>query len=98
MIYAYALDHVGGGFTRVATIASGNAIVKGIYFDRDVGYLWAQCGAACGNQLGVLRHRHHRGFAHVREIQAPPPVRASEYDAQHRQRGPGHRAGVRMRA
>jgi len=54
VIYAYALDHVGGGFSRVATIASGNAIAKGIYFDRDVGYLWAQCGAACDNQLGVL--------------------------------------------
>jgi hypothetical protein len=24
------------------------------YFDREVGYLWAQCGAACDNQFGVL--------------------------------------------
>jgi hypothetical protein len=54
VIYAYALDHVGGGFARVATIASGGGVVKGLYYDRDVGYLWTQCGAPCGNQHGVL--------------------------------------------
>jgi hypothetical protein len=54
MIYAYALDHAGGGFTRIATATSGSATVKGLYFDRDVGYLWRQCGAPCMNQHGVL--------------------------------------------
>jgi hypothetical protein len=54
VIYAYALDHVGGGFSRIAAIASGSATLKGLYFDRDVGYLWTQCGAACANQHGVL--------------------------------------------
>ncbi len=52
-VYAYALDHQSGGFARVATIVTGDVVSKGLSFDRDVGYLWALCGAACGNQLGV---------------------------------------------
>jgi hypothetical protein len=54
VIYAYALDHVAGGFTRVATIASGNPGVMGVSFDREVGYLWAHCDDTCGNVAGVL--------------------------------------------
>ena len=54
-IYAYALDHVGGGFTRIATIASGDPASKALYFDRDVGYLWSYCGAPCGNQSGIFK-------------------------------------------
>ena len=54
-IYAYALDHVTGGFQRVATIASGNAGVMGLEFDRDVGNLWAYCDNTCGNRASVLR-------------------------------------------
>jgi hypothetical protein len=53
-IYAYALDHQGGGFTRIATIASGNVASKALYFDRDVGYLWSQCGQPCDGEVGVL--------------------------------------------
>lgn len=53
-VYAYALDHASGGFARVATIATGIAASKALYFDRDVGYLWSQCGSACGNQIDVL--------------------------------------------
>jgi hypothetical protein len=54
MIYAYALDHVTGGFHRIATIGSGSAVIKGLAFDRETGYLWVQCGAACANQSTVL--------------------------------------------
>ena len=54
-IYGYALDHTTGGFQRVATIASGNAGVMGLDFDRDVGNLWAYCDNTCGNRASVLR-------------------------------------------
>ncbi len=54
-VYAYALDHVvSGGFRRIASFASGNAVIKSLSFDRETGYLWAQCGAGCGNQSRVL--------------------------------------------
>lgn len=53
-IYVYALDHDGGGAELVATIASGNDTVMSLAFDRDVGYLWAQCDNECGNLAGVL--------------------------------------------
>jgi hypothetical protein len=58
VVYAYALDHAGGGFTRVATFSSGNAIGKALHFDPDTGYLWAACAAACGNQVQVLAIDH----------------------------------------
>src|SRR5439155_5185 len=54
VIYAYALDHSGSSFTRVATISSGFSVGKTVSFDREVGYLWSECGSACGNQSGVL--------------------------------------------
>jgi hypothetical protein len=54
VIYAYALNHVTGAFTRVATIASGNPGVMSVSFDRETGYLWAHCDDSCGNVVGVL--------------------------------------------
>jgi hypothetical protein len=54
IVYAYALDHVTGAFHRIATIASGNPGVMSVYFDRDVGYLWAYCDDTCGNVAGVM--------------------------------------------
>ena len=53
-IYAYALDHVGGGYTRIATIASGNPGIMDLNFDRDVGYLWAACDDSCQGRTNVL--------------------------------------------
>ena len=53
-IYRYALDHVGGGFTRVATIASGNPGIMDLNFDREVGYLWAICDDTCQGRSNVL--------------------------------------------
>jgi hypothetical protein len=49
-VYAYALDHVGGGFTRLATFSSGLAGVMGMEFDRDVGRLWTTCDNTCNNR------------------------------------------------
>jgi hypothetical protein len=55
MIFGFALDQSGGTFTRVATIASGQAAVMSLYFDRDVGNLWTYCDNSCGNTASVLR-------------------------------------------
>jgi len=54
LIYGFALDHVGGGFTRVATIQSGNSGVMDLNFDREVGYLWAVCDDTCQGRANVL--------------------------------------------
>ncbi|HET7541329.1 MAG TPA: lamin tail domain-containing protein [Polyangiaceae bacterium] len=54
LIYGFALDHVGGGYTRVATIQSGNPAVMDLNFDRDVGYLWAACDDTCQGRTNVL--------------------------------------------
>ncbi len=53
-IYAFALNHSGGGFTRVATIDSGFPGVMGVEFDRELGYLWALCDDGCGGRSNVL--------------------------------------------
>jgi len=53
-IYAYALDHIGGGYTRVATIASVNPRIMDLNFDREVGYLWAACDDSCQGRTNVL--------------------------------------------
>lgn len=54
IIYAYALDHVTGGYQRVATIAVSGVGAMGLEFDREVGYLWAYCDDTCGNQASVF--------------------------------------------
>jgi hypothetical protein len=54
-IYAFALDHMSGAATRVATIASGQSSVEALEFDRDTNYLWAWCDDTCGNHATVLR-------------------------------------------
>ncbi len=53
-IYAYALDLVGGGFTKVATIASGFTGVMDLQFDRDLGNFWAVCDDTCQGRSTVL--------------------------------------------
>ena len=53
-VYAFALDHLSGSSSLVATFASGDSTSKALYFDGDTGYLWSFCGASCGNQSAVL--------------------------------------------
>jgi Lamin Tail Domain len=53
-IYAFALDHVGGGFQRIATFVGGQASIMDLSFDRDVGYLWGYCDNTCANHAAVL--------------------------------------------
>jgi hypothetical protein len=54
LIYGFALDHASGGFTRVATIESGNSGVMDLSFDREAGYLWAVCDDTCQGRTNVL--------------------------------------------
>jgi hypothetical protein len=53
-IYAVALDHDSNAATLVATIATPNAGVMGLEFDRDDGSLWFNCDDGCGNKSGML--------------------------------------------
>jgi Lamin Tail Domain len=53
-IYAYALNHVTNGFTRIATITTGFPGVMGMEYDRETGYLWAICDDGCNNTTGIL--------------------------------------------
>lgn len=54
-IYAYALDHTSGGFTRISSIPSGLAGVMGLEFDAETGLLWATCDDGCGGRAAVLQ-------------------------------------------
>ncbi|GAA4560830.1 hypothetical protein GCM10023193_21950 [Planotetraspora kaengkrachanensis] len=53
-IYAYALDQAGGGFTRVATIASGFPSVMDLAFDPETDHLWAVCDDTCSGRTATL--------------------------------------------
>ena len=53
-VYAYALDLVGGGFTKVATISSGFTGVMDLQYDRDLENLWAVCDDGCQGRSTVL--------------------------------------------
>jgi Lamin Tail Domain len=55
VIYGYALNHADNTFTRVATFASGQVSIMDLSYDREVGYLWAQCDNTCGNKATVFR-------------------------------------------
>lgn len=55
MIYAYALNHTTGGFTRIASMASGLAGVMGLEFDAETGRIWAICDDGCDGRSSVLQ-------------------------------------------
>jgi hypothetical protein len=54
LIYAFALNHTNGTFTRIATISSGFPGVMGLEYDPETRYLWATCDDGCGGLAGVL--------------------------------------------
>jgi hypothetical protein len=54
-VYVYALNDVGGGFTRIATFSSGFTTVMDLQFDRDLNELWAVCDNSCTGRTHVLR-------------------------------------------
>lgn len=53
-IYAYALTQAGGGYTRVATIASGFPGVMDLEFEPATGHLWAACDDTCQGRTSTL--------------------------------------------
>ncbi len=71
MIYAYALDHTAGGFTRVATISSGQAGVMDLQFDRDSNDLWSICDDTCQGRSVVLRIDTTGKFTVARRYERP---------------------------
>lgn len=70
-IYAYALDHVSGGFTRVATIVTGLPAVMDLHFDRDLNDLWAVCDDTCQGRSVVLRIDSSGKFTVARRFERP---------------------------
>jgi hypothetical protein len=66
-IFGYALDHQAQTFARVLSFASGLPSTAALEFDRETGYLWAQCDAACGNRSAriALDDSGRFGPAHV---------------------------------
>ncbi|WP_211327407.1 lamin tail domain-containing protein [Subtercola boreus] len=53
-VYAYALNQVTGGYTRVATIASGFTGVMDLEFEQETNRLWAVCDDTCNGQSAIL--------------------------------------------
>ncbi|MGI5180839.1 lamin tail domain-containing protein [Dactylosporangium sp. CA-152071] len=51
-VYAYALTP--GGFTRVATFASGFPSVMDLEFEPETGHLWAVCDDTCNGRVATL--------------------------------------------
>jgi hypothetical protein len=70
-VYAYALDHSGGGFTRVATIVSSLTGVMDLHFDRETNDLWAICDDTCQGRSVVLRLGADGKFAAARFFERP---------------------------
>jgi hypothetical protein len=69
IIYAYAHDHTGGGFARVATIVTGDPVSKAVHFDGT--HLWQHCGAPCGGQTRVFAVGATGRFAQYRIFDRP---------------------------
>lgn len=61
-VYAYALSQSGGGYTRVATIATGFPAVMELEFEPATGHLWAACDDTCEGQTSALDINAHGQF------------------------------------
>lgn len=55
LVYAYALDHVSGAFTRVASFAGGFTGAMDVTFDEALGQLWVVCDDTCQGRTAVHR-------------------------------------------
>jgi hypothetical protein len=53
-VYAYALNHATGSYTRVASFASGFSGVMGLEFDTELNQLWVTCDDNCSGQSVVF--------------------------------------------
>ena len=54
VVYAYALDLTGAGFTRVATFTSGFTTVQDLTWDRETRTVWAECDNGCQGRTARL--------------------------------------------
>jgi hypothetical protein len=63
VVYAYALNQTGGGFTRVATVASGFPAVMDLEFEPATGHLWAACDDTCKGETSTLDISAQGNFA-----------------------------------
>ncbi|MCA0375538.1 MAG: lamin tail domain-containing protein [Gemmatimonadetes bacterium] len=54
-VYAYALDHANGTYTRVATFSSGYTSIMDLTFDTELGHMWATCDNTCLGRSAVLK-------------------------------------------
>ena len=70
-IYAYALDQVSGGFTRVKTIANPFVSIMELQFDRDLNELWAVCDNTCNGQHAIMRIDPATGAFSVAKFDRP---------------------------
>ncbi|MCK2244431.1 MULTISPECIES: hypothetical protein [unclassified Crossiella] len=57
VIYAYALNQSGSGYTRVAAIPSGLPAIMGLEFEADTGRVWATCDNTCSGRSATLEVR-----------------------------------------
>ncbi|MHC3000072.1 hypothetical protein OB08_13300 [Microbacterium sp. HJ5] len=70
-VYAYALL-AGGGFTRIATIATTFALVADVQWDADRGGLWIVCDEACDGRIAFAELEPEAGvFTTTRVFQRP---------------------------
>jgi hypothetical protein len=69
-VYAYALDHSAGSFTRVASFASGQTGIMDLAYDPENAYLWGYCDNTCGNQATIFSLRD--GAFRIARVYSPP--------------------------
>ena len=70
-VYAFALNQVTGGYSRVATIATGLAGVMDLEFEAETGALWAVCDDTCSGRSAQLEIGATGLFAPARVVERP---------------------------
>ncbi|MBL0938332.1 MAG: lamin tail domain-containing protein [Gemmatimonadaceae bacterium] len=55
MVHAFALDHVGGSYTRIASFNGGYSGAMDLAFDAELGQLWVVCDDTCQGRTAVHR-------------------------------------------
>lgn len=70
-VYAYALDQSGGGYTRVATVPSGQPAVMELEYAPQSAQLWATCDDTCKGRSTTLSIDAQGSFAVDAEYDRP---------------------------
>jgi len=71
-IYAYALNHTNGSFTRISTFASGFVGVMDLHFDSELSLLLAVCDDTCQGQSAVMQLQPGTGTFGVMKVVSRP--------------------------